>query len=339
MSDNSTFEPNRREPALGGNPNPALSGDEPYLSFDLLLPGVREALDQSDRATRVQTLAKLRAAPDAAVPILVQLLRDSEESHTRQRCAAMLGQIHNTEAVPALLDTLASEDAALRKVAAWALGQIGGPSTASALRELAQHAPDVRVRTAAIASLGEMGDIEAARFLLEMAEGASPIAQAAAGALKLIRVRCPVKSLAAQLLVDDERLRAWAGQHFLNRRDDSDWTSDDIRLLEKLLGVEQPHGVRGRAMVILGRIEDEQARTILLNLVDDPNEKIRVAAIRAIDWNQIPDADERLFQLFDEAFDSSDERPLHHLYSAVLVALHHLDRPGIGESLLARYVR
>lgn len=336
MSDHSPFEPNRREPALGGNTNPDLTGDEPYLSFDLLLPGVRDEIGELDRETRIQALAKVRTAPDAAVPILTQLLRTSPEPRTRQRCAAMLGQIRNTKAVSALLDALASEDPVLRKIIAWALGQIGDLSAAPALRGLARHDADHRVRTAAITSLGELGDIEAVELLLEVEAEASPIASAATGALKLIRARCPVQVLAAQLLSENERLRAWAGQHFLNRRDDSGWTSDDIRFVEKLIGVEQPRGVRHRAVGILGTIAHEQSQTILLNLVGDPDEKMSAAAIVALDWNQVHDAAERLFQRFDEALDDSDERPNYHLCSALLEVFRHLDRPGVDEFLLER---
>ncbi|MBN1427652.1 MAG: HEAT repeat domain-containing protein [Anaerolineae bacterium] len=336
MSDNSTFEPNRREPALGGNSNPALSGDEPYLSFDMLLPGVRDGIDQADRTIRIGALAKLRADPDAAIPILAQLLRTSPESRTRQRCAAMLGQIRNAKAVPALLDALESEDAKLRRIVAWALGHIGGLSAAPALRELAQHDPDIRVRTAAITSLGEVGDIEAAEFLLELEGRSSPIAIAAAGALKLIRVRCPVESLAAQLLVGNARMRAWAGQLFLDRRSDGDWTGDHIRLVEKLLGVEQPYTVRHRAVVILGSIDHEQAQSILLSLLGDLDEQIRADVIAAIDWNDVPDATEQLFQYFEEAFDSSNEHYSYPVCSAALNVLGHLDRPGVDEFLHER---
>lgn len=334
MSDNSTFEPNRREPALGGNSNPAITGNEPYLSFDLLLPGVRDQIDQSDREIRLRALAKVRTSPDAAVPILTQLLRASPEPRTRQRCAAMLGQIRNAKAVPALLDALASEDAVLRKIVAWALGQIGDLSVASTLRDLVQHDPDHRVRTTAITSLGDLGDIEAAGLLLEVEAESCPAAFAATGALKLIQARCPVEAIAAQLLSEDERLRAWAGPLYLNRRGDSDWASDDIRFVERLLGAEQSGSVRHRAILILGALENEQARSILLSLVVDHDLKIRAAAIQALDWNLVPDADRRLFQCFDEVFDSIDEHPSYCSFSAVLEALRHLDRPGVDEFLL-----
>src|SRR5687768_14662109 len=113
-----------REPSLGGEIAPRLTSNEPALSMDHLLPGLRESFTSDDRRTRTDIIADLTNNAQTAAPVLIQLLRGSRDAKTRQRSAAILGQMRDERAVPALIEVLHDPDKNLRRVAVYALGQI-----------------------------------------------------------------------------------------------------------------------------------------------------------------------------------------------------------------------
>ena len=73
----------------------------------------------------------------------------------RNVCVA-LGNIGDAEAVPALVQTLGSQDALVREHAAWALGRIGGQEAAAALEASLDVEDDPSVRCETELSLAEM---------------------------------------------------------------------------------------------------------------------------------------------------------------------------------------
>jgi HEAT repeat protein len=91
----------------------------------------------------------LVACGPPAVDAMIFVHTDHQSVHRRQDTAYVLGMTRDPKAVPALLDALRDSDAALRMVAAEALGKVGDPRAAEALRLTALNDPNGQVRKAA----------------------------------------------------------------------------------------------------------------------------------------------------------------------------------------------
>src|SRR5438270_5826275 len=102
----------------------------------------RKALSDPMPTTQVETLKQLKEGGSAALPVLVELLReeknsDWEAAKVRWLAAEILGQLgaDAQAAVPTLAEALKDHDAHVRAVAAAALGDIG-PAAKEAVPEL-----------------------------------------------------------------------------------------------------------------------------------------------------------------------------------------------------------
>lgn len=125
------------------------------------------------------------AAPKdpVVVPWLIARLGDGD-AEVRDALAKELARLGEL-AVPALIETLASDDANARRDAVDVLGHLGGPAAdpaAERLGELATDADD-ETRVAAVAALGELTDDSATQALQKVAEGEGTLATIATSAL------------------------------------------------------------------------------------------------------------------------------------------------------------
>lgn len=91
----------------------------------------------------------LVACGSPAVEAMVFVHTDGQSVHRRQDTAYVLGMTGDERAVPVLVDALRDTDAALRMVAAEALGKIGDPRAAEPLRLAALRDSNAQVRKAA----------------------------------------------------------------------------------------------------------------------------------------------------------------------------------------------
>jgi len=130
---------------------------------DAAVPGLITALKHEDSNVRIWAawaLTKIGPPAKAAVPALIDSLRDKIGSRNRSIIAEALGRIGPAakEAVPALIDALGDSDEALQRSAVGALGKIG-PNAKAAVPELIKLAKDKngRYRNSAIVALGEIG--------------------------------------------------------------------------------------------------------------------------------------------------------------------------------------
>jgi HEAT repeat protein len=134
----------RRQAALAGH-----GGDEPTARAALLDPAPEV------RATALGALERLTAlnAADLAAAL------DDESVVVRRRACEAAALIPG-DRPPSLLKVLASPDATVVEVAAWAAGerQPPEPGTLDVLIRLATAHDDALVREAAVASLGSIGD-------------------------------------------------------------------------------------------------------------------------------------------------------------------------------------
>lgn len=104
-----------------------------------------------DPETRTAAIAELvRRKDDVAVSVFSKMLHEDPDPFFRARAAQSLGKIRGKTAVPALTTALNDKSALVFSSTCWAIGRIGDPNGAEALRPYAlQQGDTVRAREAA----------------------------------------------------------------------------------------------------------------------------------------------------------------------------------------------
>ncbi|NBC16138.1 MAG: DUF4097 family beta strand repeat protein [Bacteroidetes bacterium] len=134
----------------------------------------REAAEDPTWATlrHASTSVRIRVAEvlgrerdDSSVPLLSTLLRQDENPKVRKVAAWALGEIGAPEGLPALTDALDDAQPTVRAKAAWAMGEVRDVAAGPALADAVRHDPDATVRTMAVWALGELGDERAVPVL------------------------------------------------------------------------------------------------------------------------------------------------------------------------------
>lgn len=105
-------------------------------------------------------LDDLVALGSQVVPTLISILRSHPELFMRARASIVLGRIGDAEAVPALTETLNSDEPLQRLTSARALADISGAEATDLLIALLDD-PDPSVCRVAIESLADVGTTEA----------------------------------------------------------------------------------------------------------------------------------------------------------------------------------
>lgn len=117
-----------------------------------VLPGLAETLRALEDEIRDRAAVALRQLGDSALPTLLTLLRDPNQS-VRRGAAWALGEKRDPAAVPALVDALYDDDHLVSAEAATALGQLRSAAAIPWLKEAVYH-DNARVRRAAARALG-----------------------------------------------------------------------------------------------------------------------------------------------------------------------------------------
>ncbi len=128
------------------------------------LPLLRRLMAHGDEALELRTFEVIRRLGPAAIPLLVEQLRDEQVSFRRNAADALIDLAPDTESVqPALRRALRDEDAMVAGDSARALGALGaraGPSVRALITTLSHADPYVRVYAAeALASIGPRAGI------------------------------------------------------------------------------------------------------------------------------------------------------------------------------------
>lgn len=131
------------------------------VPVDVAVPALLELLRQERNPVHVRALSEYREAAKPGLPLLEEILANSQlDSETRWNAARAIGKVgpQAASAVPALLVALQDPAATIREHAAEALGDIGPPA-AEAVQGLASvlDDPAPRVRRDAVRSLGQIG--------------------------------------------------------------------------------------------------------------------------------------------------------------------------------------
>jgi HEAT repeat protein len=135
------------------------------------VPALIPLLQDKVKAVREETSTALAAIGEAAIPALVDALRDHEWL-VRLHAVEALGKTRSRTAVQPLLAVLFNDaDSAVREDAIRALGEIGDPE---AVEFLFIAMRDPALRTLAVEALGRIGDRRAVPVLIDVVAGTNP---------------------------------------------------------------------------------------------------------------------------------------------------------------------
>lgn len=132
---------------------------------------------------------------------LVRALREDPSVVVRRRAATALGHTRERDAVPALLDALASDHVAVRRDAALALGRIADPRALEPLLDALSAEPAVAAQAAV--ALSAFGGPDVAARLAEVLAGADSHDARAAAAMAL-----------GEIAAREDRAQELAGSYF-----------------------------------------------------------------------------------------------------------------------------
>ena len=139
------------------------------IRSDAAIPVLIKLVKDSDsdvRTSAINALGNIRS--DAAIPELLKFVENSH-SDVRRSVADVLGKIGDEAAIPGLLKLVQGSDYYARRNAVDALGKIGGESAIIELLKLVQDS-DTDLRINAINALGEIGDEVAIPGLLKLVQ-------------------------------------------------------------------------------------------------------------------------------------------------------------------------
>jgi beta-lactamase regulating signal transducer with metallopeptidase domain len=252
--------------------------------------------DRSPLSRRVGLLAAVGAAlvavPLAAFDVwqmdqqqsvaqLIGQLQDQDPA-VRRHAAWALGEREDPRGVGPLAGVLDDGVADVRLVAAWALGEIKDRSAIQPLEELLERDPDLLVREMAALALGEMEDPAVVHALLTTLRQTEELRGAVVWALGEIDGEAATSARATAF---DEWQRVpwdnedvWLGD--LGLRGGA--MSDDVTVLVRQLADDDAE-VRRSAAWNLGLSNDVNAVDPLLDALHDPDPSVRAMAVWALD--------------------------------------------------------
>lgn len=280
----------------------------------------RRLADPSGRVRQVAAWALGRLRDRRAVAALARVLSDDEEAWVRAEAARALGRIADARAVgallraaafdasrvvrriasfaidaaprgdalPALIEALHGEDAALRYAAAIKLGDTGSPLAIEPLAGRLARDGIAAVRAGAAEALGRIGRAAAAAPLESaLADESEAVVYAAAVALRAIDRRAGLETIARRLDVDLPPLVEQALLRFVE--DCAAATAPGERVPEAVFAfasrklVSPTSNVRYLAIQALARAGRTEALEPLLEVAErDPVKDIRAAAAAAL---------------------------------------------------------
>ncbi|MEI7832218.1 MAG: HEAT repeat domain-containing protein, partial [bacterium] len=132
------------------------------------LVGAIDAMATTDPKLRLQYLNTIGNMSDPRVEACIAALKD-KDVNLRNTAAAILGQLHDERAIPALIEALKDDNKLVRQQAAQALGQMKYNTNAcvepliAALKDT-----DLQVRTTAATALGQLDDKRAVLPLVDL---------------------------------------------------------------------------------------------------------------------------------------------------------------------------
>lgn len=243
------------------------------------VPGLSAAL-RTERVVAVRrnivwALAEIESASSAAA--LGEALRDSDPE-TRQYAISGLGSLQVKSAAPQIIPLLRDPNADVRAKAAWALGEL---KSTDALDELMAAVGDANadVRQYAISALSSLEDQRAMpAFLRALRDPNVDVRRQAVSAISDTEglQRAP-RELVDALNDEDQEVRESAIRALGEIKDVS-----TVSAVMPLARGGQPLAIREAAIEALGEFGGAQVEALLLELIKDPDPKIRRLAAQGL---------------------------------------------------------
>lgn len=207
---------------------------------------------------------------------LISSLSDDDPA-VRRRAAWALGERENPTAVPALIEQLTAGTPDVRLVAAWALGEIKDPRAVAPLAERIGDEEDPLVQEMAALALGETEHPSVVGALVNAAGQDPSLEPAVVWALGEIETE---EAAAARRVLGDDtpHSEVWTGSGV-------SFVTQGIGTVESLLRElrsTNPSARRAAAMQ-LGLLDDDRAIDPLLDTLRDPVPAVRAMAVWALD--------------------------------------------------------
>jgi len=272
-----------------------------------LLQALRTDTDAEVRGLAAEALGHIDDA--SAAPGLMAALRQERVAGVRRKIVWALGELETPTAAGALTEALRDDDAEVRGFAIWGLGNIHAKSSAAQIIPLLRD-PNSEVRSKAAWALGEMKIVDALDELMAaLNDRDADVRQQIVNALSSMEDQRAVPALVRAIGDDNidvrrEAVNALGGIEGLQRapRELVAVLSDaDAQVRESALQAlahikdpstasavipltrtGQPLSVRGAAIEALTEIGGSQVETVLLELMKDPDPKIRRLAAQGL---------------------------------------------------------
>lgn len=263
-----------REPSLSGNdPSLQLTGLEPSISGEVALLTLLTSHQQGSTKWDQSACDQLGQMGKAALPSLLDLLKNGKNWRIRRASAVALGVINDPEAIPDLLMALRDRHPAVKNAAVESLRKSGKAAVPGLIALL--NDADSFVRSRSIKLLGAIRDTRATPGLLEVFDRTSNYLDRCeiVDAVFALRDREALCSLVRTAFA---RQGDWREVVINKLKDTKRWQSipDLVLFLFESLKSNDPIA-SGYATAVLSRISDKQAAPALARALQDPNELVR----------------------------------------------------------------
>jgi HEAT repeat protein len=226
----------------------------------------------SDRLRAAERLSRL--GDQKAVPALIDTLATDKEPAVKVKVVEALGSLKDRRAVEALINAAAMPEKEVRAAAVTSLGLIGDPIASETLFAAAQDNEPI-VRNAAIQSLSLLG-VSVERLATDVAHPNWQVRAAALSTYARLGDPRAVPVIMAALKDSDIRVRAEAART-LGQFGDGRATDALIASLN-----DPASDVRIQATFALGRLRESRALAPLSSLLNDRDQRVSLAAAESL---------------------------------------------------------
>ena len=241
-----------------------------------------ERLGDRDPLTRgVAAWALGKLGDPSAVPALIGGLRDADPQ-VREMAVLALGDLGDPRAIPALAPLAGDPEHGVRSVMTVALKRIGGEPAAEVLARLVRSDPDAHTRVMAAGALGQVeADVRLPALEAALRDSTTDVRSTAASSLGRIATPAAVPALLTALAKETDLDAGQAIVEALGATHDRRATAG----LAQALAAGAPQ-LRESAARVLGTLGDERAVEALIAATRDPDHRVRLTAVWALDGLQ-----------------------------------------------------
>ena len=252
---------------------------------------LRRLKDPSTHARREAAQALARLGTREAIPRLREMAGAESE---QERCAVLQGLIAlgERDVLPAMVDLLRENSFYLSKEVISALGDAHAKEALPSLANLLKD-PDRGIRADAIRAILEIRSAEGIPLLAALLKDRDPhVRSLVLNALNGLRASDAIGDIEA-LFDDDYPHLGWSAIQIAGN-------AGLRQFIPRLIAGLRDRSSRGMAAGALGSLKAREAIPQLIELLDDPEEGVRLAVLGALEWLEAREAHAAVVRLLDE---------------------------------------